>query len=137
MGHRILRIKSGDWKDCVVGDNDGKSPVRSLRVDTDVGRPVPGAPGPGAGAPAARALLVGARTARVTMEARLGPPAEGRAGGTDCEGSGGNAGVMPDFVDEAWDEELDDDTACACCSASTLGGGWKFGVGRGRTLFGR
>jgi hypothetical protein len=139
-------VRGGDgWNDAPDGESGGKS-IRSLLpgarenagacpgpVDA---RPEPGAEpcdepwGVGPIEPAARAL-VGASTARVTIEARLGPPAAGR--GVDVAGRGGNAAGMPEL------EELEDDEdeACACCSARTLGGGWKLGVGRGRTLLGR
>jgi len=69
---------------------------------------------------------VGLSTARVTIDAKLGPE------GTDAvllgwvwaaPGRGGKAGA---------DSVVGDD----CLSAMTEGGGWKFGVGLGRT-FGR
>jgi hypothetical protein len=70
---------------------------------------------------------VGLRTARVTIEAKDGPPglAPGAVGPMPEEvvvpGRGGNWGG---------DRVVGED----CLSASTDGGGWKLGDGRGRML---
>lgn len=153
-----------------VGESTGKSPrtLAFARVGLTLGgRPVtlPLPEDPGALDVALRFCLnslVGARTARVTMDAKLGPPAApvalaaaggrpgpacawpwacpgppergGKAGALDPLNGLGLAPVIGDELDEL--VELDA-AACSACAARTDGGGWKLGEGRGRTLFGR
>lgn len=135
----------GDVNAGAEGDRGGNSPLCCWNCgceslgDAELLPLLPGAglewvglPGVPLGAGEA-SVLVGARTARVTMEARLGPcwALLGRWGAV--VGSGGNAAPEPAGLVAAGATLL----FCCACSASTLGGGWKFGVGRGRTLLGR
>lgn len=106
--------------------------------------PGPVAPGGGEPIPPRASSEVGARTARVTIEARLGPDCaldDGRAGVVVGSGGKAGAGWKPAIFagGAACDMagEPDGDGALAACSARTDGGGWKLGVGRGRTELGR
>lgn len=110
--------------------------------DDPCGRPAPGA----AECPGCASALVGAKTARVTIDARLGPgsPEPGERVGGAVVGNGGKAGwedrgegFDPGTGLALDEEEVVEAAACAACSASTDGGGWKLGPGRGRTLVGR